>query len=116
MSRVALVTVVVAMLTGCGNGDAVSHSLSDPALQAGNPPTTGPHVNPRLVEEITVDGMAPRACGGVAPIDVLAAEPGAEDADTAEAAGLRDAFRDDPTGGTSPQRPLGWVRMSEYDD
>lgn len=70
-------------------------------------------IDPDLVAAMTIDGMAPRACGGLAPLEVLAARPGAENADTAQARALRAVIAHDPTAGQSPQRPTGWVLLRE---
>jgi hypothetical protein len=65
---------------------------------------------------LTFNGMAPLACGGLAPLSALSAPGGAENANTPEAKALRYGFAHDPTGGESPQTPHGWVLLARRGD
>lgn len=65
--------------------------------------------------ELNVDGMPARACGGIAPLSVLTQPGGAENADTPEAASLRNIIAHDPTGGMAPETSHDWVLLAESD-
>jgi len=64
--------------------------------------------------ELTVDGMLARACGGIAPLSVLTAPGGAENAGTPEAAALRRVIAQDPSTGYAPPSPHNWVLVAEH--
>ena len=59
--------------------------------------------------------MEPRACGGAADLSALTAEPGAEKADTPEAAALREITRTGIAGMSSPPAD-GWVILARSGD
>lgn len=110
-----------------GRFAAITAAVAVVAVAIAVPVTTlGSRPTPRAVvtvgvpgiptaDELTVDGMPPLACGGVAPLSVLTASGDAETANTPEAAGLRDIIAHDGTGGESPQHPGRWVLLAEHD-
>lgn len=64
---------------------------------------------------LTVDGREPAACGVAANLSVLTAEPGAEKADTPEAAALREVARTGIAGMSFPPAN-GWVVLARNED
>lgn len=108
--RRARTLLPAAALVGLVAGGATAYGWSsgggEAVVQAAG---AGPGVDPAVVAELTVDGMQPLACG-FAPIDVVAAEPGVENADTAESRALREVIASTERS-MSPQDGRDWVEM-----